>query len=272
MLMRAHGRHAQQYGYELESMMKNFMTAASLIVLVGATGAEAATLSGYTRGMFTGTDGVNVDGSGQVAIWPEDNCTGWGWIKSCTPQSELTFLDNSSSGASSSDSDFDFHYTDIGVGHYLIGGLVWYNGASNAKITDDAFSLMARLTLNLSQPNLPSSWQPLTFAVTNTQNPAGDIIGSSAMAMGGLTYNLNLPIALGHGLQLASFSFLKDGGSNSTFDPATGVWTLKEGKTGRLYIKANVTEVSPIPLPAAAWMLLAGVGGLLAAGRRRKAA
>jgi hypothetical protein len=252
--------------------MKTIITAASLIFLVGAAGAQAATLSGYTKGMFTGTDGVNVDGSGQVAIWPEKNCTGLGWIKSCTPQSELTFLDNSSSGASSSDSDFDFHYADIGVGHYLIGGLVWYNGASNAKITDDAFSLMANLTLNLSQPNLPASSQALSFAVTNTQNPAGDIIGSTAMAMGGLTYNLNLPIALGHGLQLASFSILKDGGSNSTFDPATGVWRLKEGKTGKLYIKANVTEMpSPVPLPAAAWMLLAGVGGLVAAGRRRKA-
>jgi hypothetical protein len=253
--------------------MKNFMAAASLIMLAGATGAEAATLSGYTKGLFTGTDGINVDGSGQVAIWPEKNCTGWGWRRSCTPQSELTFLDNSSSGASSSDSDFDFHYANVGVGHYLIGGLVWYNGASKANITDDAFSLLANLTLNLSSPNLPSSSQALSFGVTNTKNPTGDIIGSTGMAMGGLTYNLNLPIALGDGLQLASFSFLKDGGSNSTFDPATGVWRLKEGKTGKLYIKANVTEIpSPVPLPAAAWMLLAGVAGLVAAGRRRKAA
>jgi hypothetical protein len=254
-------------------MSKYLMAAASLAIFVGATGAQAATLSGYTKGLFTGTDGVNVDGGGQVAIWPESNCTGWGIWKSCTPQSELTFLDNSSSGASSSDSDFDFHYSNIGVGHYLIGGLVWYNGASNAKLTDDAFSLFATLTLNLSQPNLPSSAQALSFAVTNTQNPTGDIIGSSAMAAGGLTYNLNLPVALGDGLQLASFSLVKDGSANSTFDPATGVWTLKEGKTGKLYIKANVTEVpSPVPLPAAAWMLLAGVGGLVAAGRRRKAA
>jgi hypothetical protein len=45
------------------------------------------------------------------------------------------------------------------------------------------------------------------------------------------------------------------------------------GKTGSNYaVQFKLVETTPIPLPAAGWMLIAGVGGLVALKRRRKAA
>lgn len=39
----------------------------------------------------------------------------------------------------------------------------------------------------------------------------------------------------------------------------------------RLDLRMGTAEMAPIPLPAAGWMLLAGIGGLAAARRARKA-
>jgi hypothetical protein len=58
-----------------------------------------------------------------------------------------------------------------------------------------------------------------------------------------------------------------------------GVWTSFFRSGGESTVKfvgdpelSNFGEISPIPLPAAGWLLLAGIGGLAAARRMRKAA
>lgn len=56
----------------------------------------------------------------------------------------------------------------------------------------------------------------------------------------------------------------------STFDPQGGggaTWFT----AGQATVPGGPTNPSPVPLPAAGWMLIAGLGGLAAMGRRRKA-
>lgn len=229
-----------------------------------ATVSQAATLNGQTFGQFTGTDGVNVDGSGQYAVWPDNPCA----PTFCTDKSYLTFItenmgDDDYPGP---DNDYDFNYTNITAGEYLIGGLKWKNASSAGSITDDAFSLFATLSLDLDIPELAIANQAVSFAINNTANPPGDTLGSSALMVGGLTYNLALPIDLGDGLLLSGFTIKGDGHPDNTYDPVTGVWELEEDKKAKLYFYANVTQ---IPLPAAGWMLIAGLGGLAALRRRR---
>ena len=62
------------------------------------------------------------------------------------------------------------------------------------------------------------------------------------------------------GTQLQLFSFLNSTG-NGTAAANTGYSALLSS-TGQL-------SISAVPLPAAGWLLLSGLGGLAAAGRRR---
>jgi hypothetical protein len=61
-----------------------------------------------------------------------------------------------------------------------------------------------------------------------------------------------------------------------TFGQATGVYDIEliwfEGQNTQVqlaFVEADGTNIDPVPLPAAAWMLLAGIGGLGVMGRRR---
>jgi hypothetical protein len=50
-------------------------------------------------------------------------------------------------------------------------------------------------------------------------------------------------------------------------DGIDGIW-----QSGTLTVRVEDTSAPPVPLPAAAWLLLSGLGGLGVLGRRRKAA
>jgi hypothetical protein len=247
--------------------MKNIL-GATLLLVAGTLGAEAATLSGDTTGEFTGSlDSFNVDDDGRIARWPFDNC---GTFIGCTGQSTLTFVINGSDG------DFDFSHTVTSSGSFRVGEIRWFNAASRLDSawgfpgTDSAFTLLADMTIDYQSPtDLAPSTQGVSLAISNTVNPPGDIFSGAALKLGGLTYGQTLPLNLGSNLVLTGYSLFLKPNSNSTYDPVTGVWTLKEHKSATLEIRANV---SVVPLPAAAWMLLAGIGGLAAVARRKKMA
>ncbi|WP_420876405.1 VPLPA-CTERM sorting domain-containing protein [Roseovarius tolerans] len=57
--------------------------------------------------------------------------------------------------------------------------------------------------------------------------------------------------------------------SGSDGNYADGLWTNPEHGHSELGIYANI---SAVPLPAAGWLMIAGIGGLAALRRRRKAA
>lgn len=237
-------------------------------------GAQAATMSGSTGGTFTAVvDGYNVDGSGPTAVWPLDNdwseCSlFFGCSTQTTGKSTLTI------------EDYGFNSNVTTPGAVTVGQISWHNAASQAQGdgslwggnqypgTDPKFTLNADMSIDYAQPtDLPATSQSLSFSVRNTDNPTGDKI--SSLIFNNLNYGSVLPLDLGEGLTVTGYSFELVDGTYSTFNAATGKWTLQEDRSATLRIVANV-DVAPVPLPAAGLMLLGGLGGLAAVGRRKK--
>ena len=104
------------------------------------------------------------------------------------------------------------------------------------------------------------------------QNP--DFISLLTLNLAGLT----TPLDLGGGMTLLGFSArITDAGQCGTANSSSigsfitddGRWSNCEGNTSVLGIYA---DVNVIPLPAAGWLLLSGLGALAVMRRRRKAA
>lgn len=78
------------------------------------------------------------------------------------------------------------------------------------------------------------------------------------------------------GFQIYEDGVLVGGVNGPTGETNTFVTGFDSGEFSLLYVATNgnpsILEVTPVPLPAAGWMLLAGVGGLVAMKRRRQKA
>jgi len=210
-----------------------------------ATGASAATLSGDSSGVFTGENGDNASFAGNVLTWPTDGDD---------DKSTLT-IDN-------------FNFSEpvpIGVSQVQVGQLIWFNASSPASVTPDEFTATGDIELNFTSPSGAVGTQMASFTIENTANPEGDLI--TAMALDGFDFDFTLPLDLGSGVSVTGFTADLVGLSPGTF--ANGLWSNPENTTSTLGIYANIAAV---PLPAAGWLLLAGLGGLAAVRRRRKAA
>lgn len=169
--------------------------------------------------------------------------------------------------------DFDFNTEISGHEHVQIGEIWWRNEPNPSSKTYN-FSSDLMLYLNLSDPTALSASEKMLVKVDNTANPQGDYIVSYRWDDFGLAtgtmlsstlrldgFNLKL-IGNTHGESLTESAY----GSGTKF-----TWYNKEENWSTLGIYADVSYVAPVPLPAAGWMLLAGIGGLFAA-KRRKAA
>jgi hypothetical protein len=76
---------------------------------------------------------------------------------------------------------------------------------------------------------------------------------------------------LGNGYAITGFSFRSEGAGDVTQQSATEfVWRNDENSISTLYVVAEIEGPAAVPLPAAGWMLLAGIGGLAALRRRRR--
>jgi hypothetical protein len=233
-----------------------------------ATGASAATLTGSTSGEFTSEDAGStctssfifcfggVDGASgvntSVLEWPGDT---FGNNNSNPARSSLT-IDNTA---------FNIDPVPIGTADYLIGTLTWENAASPGSITPDEFSATADMFLNFTSPVAFAGVEGLSFGIENTVNAAGDDI-AFMVGDGDLNFGLPLPVSSGN-LTLNGFSVALLTGSAGSF--SNGLWQNAEGGTSVLGVYANI---SAVPLPAAGWLMIAGLGGLAALRRRKKAA
>jgi hypothetical protein len=239
---------------------------ATLLVVAGAVGAQAATFAGSFGGSFTDT---NINGSASsVNACRVDTSQGnntalaWGDPDSCPDFNEsgeddsyLWILDRT------------FNEQITGHEQVLVGLIQWGNQENTAA---EDFTAEGELRLNITQPTAFSAFtEVLRFSITNTDNPTGDIV----LAFRWDDFGIATPLALGNNLFLDGFSFgVLSGGTLATSAFGNGLqldWRNPEGNVSKLAIYANV---SAIPLPAAAWMLLAGIGGLAAVARRKKMA
>jgi opacity protein-like surface antigen len=98
---------------------------------------------------------------------------------------------------------------------------------------------------------------------------------SASMMLSGLELNGTAvaPASISTNSAGESFWFILDAFSNDTFE-LTGIFSASgltnSNEANRFEIIAGNYTPEVIPLPAAAWLLLAGVGGLAVAGRKRR--
>jgi len=90
----------------------------------------------------------------------------------------------------------------------------------------------------------------------------GDLdFSASAASTGPSPYTLDF----GAGIEATGFVISAEGGTCLE----QGIWFCRDFNENDVALKSF--EVSPVPLPAAGWMLLAGLGGIAAMKRRKKA-
>lgn len=259
--------------------MRNAISAASVALLL-ATGAHAATFSGQFSGTWASaggplppaTGGTNscLSGTERTLYWgDEDDC----------PDNSGNSQDSSLSTAGSDKEGFrnSDGFSEEITGHETVkvGTIRWENRPNPASTTVNIF---ANLNMVLDIDGFGQVTELLQFQIDNTANPEGDdILALWFDDFGGV------PIDLGNGLTLDGFSFeLQDPVDGETLTTGVGTganegrtllnWDNPEGHPVNFSWLTINAEISPaaVPLPAAGWMLIAGVGGLVAMRRRRK--
>lgn len=234
---------------------------------VTAVPVSATTLTGFTDGTFRstnigfGTNSCRFDAGGGA-----NSGVAWGDPNSC-PDNNGIGQDDSTLGIET----FNFSQEITGPTLVQIGQINWFNEANTAAVN---FAAIADINLTLTSPVAGSVSEALAFNIDNTPNNPADNI----LALTFSDFGLSLPTGVGD-LTLLGFSFdliSPISGETLVVSNVTGGvrldWTNPENNISTLGIYASFDGPAPIPLPAAGWLMLAGLGGLAAVRRRRKAA
>jgi hypothetical protein len=153
-----------------------------------------------------------------------------------------------------------------------IGRLDWYNSATlRLDSSLDLFKVDWSLSVNFTSPSGPdpNGYELFHFSITNPVNPPGDtIFGFQLADLSGLASSITLD-----GVTLSNFRYsVIDGAGSGNSWLGSNWWYNDEYNYASLSILADVSAVTaPIPEPETYAMLLAGLGFLGWAHRRRKA-
>jgi hypothetical protein len=219
---------------------------ATAALLAGAVTAQAVVVDGDSSGVFSnvqilaGGGTVGQPSSNQL-IWPNVTTTG---------QSTLTAV------AFPFSNDFPVP----SAGNLQVGQLNWFNASSAGNVTPDKFSADLTWTVDYDNPSAASDSELFSITVENFENPTADDLTGLVLSIG----DFGAPKSLGGGVTITGY-YLALLGPGSYVN---GIWTNEENTTSQMGLFA---QVQVVPLPAAAWLLLAGIGGLGLASRRRKA-
>lgn len=200
-----------------------------------------------------------------------------GWITSHGNQfkwgvlpSSLTITEFSGPEVYSSNGNYEAHLLNV----------TWHN-ATSATLRGQHVDL--DIDLDWTSPGSGGGSESYDVAITNTSDfslcglfcgleydPQDDKI--AAMLLDGALDFDGVPLPLDGNVSVVGYEWVLLDGTDGYEDGegyfSNGYWFNPEHGTSTLALKANVNVV---PLPAAGWMLLAGVGGLVAMKRRKKA-
>lgn len=246
----------------------NVLTAAVLAVPIAfsASTASAVTFAGSVVGEFTSQDaentgpipffgafGAEISGDKKELTWPGQSCVLFTCFDPVLTDTSTLTINDGGFGA-----DLSFGESKVGL-----FSITWKNAASLSITTDDLFDAFATFDIAYTQPGVANGSEEVRFSIENTNNPAGDNITPS-LTSGPLDFDLDVPLYLSSEVSITGYHLKEVGAGMFT----QGIWSNPEGGVSTLVVSAKVDVV---PLPAAGWLLLAGVGGLAAMKRRKKA-
>lgn len=172
--------------------------------------------------------------------------------------------------------NFDVDLVPGAITEVKVGELVWAN-LENNRAKD--FYAIGNLKFSFTEPEFGPVSDAFSIDITNTVNDGADLI----IGLSFNDFNLDLPEMISADLTLTSIEMAleeNDPGSFQTFDYSLWwgkedyegfKWKNPEGATSRLGIYAQLLHApasqTDIPLPASAWLILAGVAGLFSARR-----
>ncbi|WP_300029484.1 VPLPA-CTERM sorting domain-containing protein [uncultured Roseobacter sp.] len=263
-------------------IFRQIAVGATALTLLGSA-ATGATFEGSTSGLFLGynffdsdpTDADNDAAPTGAGCTPGVGCTSvsWGRIADDVPQTGTrprpapTSADSERSVLSFRQTDFS-EELDSAKETVDVAYIDWYN----AEWTnfDDRFEFNAEFSFGLDGPIARNTFDLFSFVIQTTGNdsPTND---DQAVIRGFEDFRLGTPLALTRGYQLTGFtlSVLEDAGGSAFGSVDGDTWSTNEGRSSTLVISA---QIEAVPLPAAGWLLIAGVGGLAAMKRRSKKA
>ncbi len=254
------------------------LAGAAILALGLVTTAEAVPFGGNFSGTISNPTGATTSpfvrsrhSSNSVLRWGTVTNNSWDNSTNATQSSSLSINSNSFAG------EFP---VPTASGAILLGTISWLN-RSNFK-TGGSWNTNLSLAVSYNAPSASGPHSSVVgIRVNNTEDPDTNPGGNhgtgnvpdtiSGLLISGASFG-GTPLDLGSGLSVIGYLVkLESAGTAGTSGFSSsytgGLWTNREGNTSVLGIYA---QVQVIPLPAAVWLMIAGIGGLGLATRRRR--